>query len=241
VSDTSRWVAGVDGCRAGWVVVWHPLDAKQSARVAIFATFADVLAMPEKPAIIAIDIPIGLPGITGPGGRSCDAEVRKFLGVRASSLFSVPSRSAVYSADYGAACAEAARTSDPPRKISKQAFNLFPKMREVDALMTPDIQGRVVECHPEFAFLRLNGSLALEHSKKSLHGAQLRRDLLVRAGYPSNVFDRVSFRKMDACEDDVIDAFAAASVACDILHGKAQRVPEYPEIDSKGLRMEIWG
>ncbi|PPC87856.1 MAG: hypothetical protein CTY31_05225 [Hyphomicrobium sp.] len=241
MNDESAWVAGVDGCRAGWVVVWHPLDAKQSARVAIFATFADVLAMPEKPAVIAIDIPIGLPDITGPGGRSCDAAVRKFLGVRASSLFSVPSRSAVYSADYGAACTQASRTSDPPRKISKQAFNLFPKMRELDGLMTPDIQGRVVECHPEFVFWRLNGSLALEHSKKSSHGARSRRDLLVRAGYPSAVFDRVSFRRKDACKDDVIDAFAAASVACDILRGKARRVPVCPEIDRKGLRMEIWG
>lgn len=241
MSDTSEWVAGVDGCRAGWVVVWHPVDAKQCARVAIFATFADVLAMPEKPAVIAIDIPIGLPDITGQGGRSCDSAARKFLGARASSLFSVPSRSAVYSADYSAACAEAARTSHPPRKISKQAFNLFPKMREVDSLMTPDIQGRVVECHPEFVFWRLNGSLALEHSKKSTQGAQSRRALLVRAGYPSAVFDGVSFRKMDACDDDVIDAFAAASVACDILRGKAQRVPEFPDIDSKGLKMEIWG
>lgn len=239
--DSLPWVAGVDGCRAGWVVVWHPLDAKQHARVAIFSTFSDVLAIPEKPEVIAIDIPIGLPDMTGPGGRSCDAAVRKFLGVRAASLFSVPSRSAVYSDDYGAACAEASRTSHPPRKISKQAFNLFPKMREVDALMTPDIQRRVVECHPEFVFWRLNDSRALEHSKKSYEGAQSRRALLVRAGYPSAVFDRVSLRKKDACDDDVIDAFAAASVACDILRGKAQRVPVCPEIDRKGLKMEIWG
>lgn len=241
MSDTSAWVAGVDGCRAGWEAVWHPLDAKQNARVAIFATFADVLAMPEKPTIIAIDIPIGLPDMTGPGGRSCDAAVRKFLGARAASLFSVPSRTAVYSDDYGAACAEAVRTSDPQRKISKQAFNLFPKMREVDALMTPAIQRRVVECHPEFVFFRLNGSLPLQHSKATIEGATMRRDLLMRADYPVDMFDRVSLRKGDAREDDVIDAFAAASVACDILRGKAQCVPNCPEIDSKGLRMEIWG
>ena len=47
------------------------------------------------------------------------------------------SRSAVLAEDYRAACAAALATSDPPRKIARQAFMLFPKVRELDALMTP--------------------------------------------------------------------------------------------------------
>ena len=88
---------------------------------------------------------------------------------------------------------------------------------------------------------RLNGSQPLQHSKATIEGATMRRDLLMRADYPGDMFDRVSLRKGDAREDDVIDAFAAASVASDIYCGKAMRMPDSPEIDSKGLRMEIWG
>ena len=78
-------------------------------------------------------MPIGLPERTGYGGREAENCVRPLLGARQSSVFSVPSRAAVYAQDYAQACAVALSTSDPPRKISKQLFNIAPKIREVDA------------------------------------------------------------------------------------------------------------
>jgi predicted RNase H-like nuclease len=242
----ARWIAGVDGCRAGWIVVLHPIGEPQSARAELCPRFADILALVEQPVIVAIDVPIGLPDQSGPGGRLCDNEARKPLGARQSSVFAVPARAAVFEADYAAACATALRHSDPPRKVSKQAFNLFPKIREVDALMTPALQTRVVECHPELAFWRLNGRDSIQLPKKMKSqpnpaGLDLRRELLVTAGYLPALFSGHRWRRSDAGADDLIDACVNAAAAEAIALGQAYRVPDTPPLDSKGLRMEIWG
>ncbi len=237
----NAWVAGVDGCRGGWIVVLRPAGDPAKALVRLVPQFRDVLELPEAPIMIAIDIPIGLPDISGLGGRRCDIEARRPLGARKSSVFAVPARAAVAELDYGAACRAAQRHSDPPRKISKQTFNLFAKIREVDALMTPALQDRVRECHPELVFWRLNGQRPLELPKKVNDGLALRRRLLVQAGYPNAIFSRQSIPKSAAGADDVIDAFANATAAADMVLGTAHRVPDTPLCDGRGLRMEIWG
>src|SRR4051794_25992499 len=107
------WLAGVDGCRGGWVAAfWRP-DGREVA-VRVVPRFADVLDAPEHPIIVTVDMPIGLPGRVGPAGRGPESAVRPLLGARQSSVFSVPSRSAVYADGYGEACRLAAATSDPP-------------------------------------------------------------------------------------------------------------------------------
>src|SRR5262245_14420927 len=66
--------AGVDGCRAGWLVVLaHPLarDA-QEHQVTLCARFEDVLALLPTSVVSAVDIPIGLLAEQQPGGRDCD-------------------------------------------------------------------------------------------------------------------------------------------------------------------------
>jgi predicted RNase H-like nuclease len=164
--SAGRWVAGVDGCRGGWLVVMRPLDDPTAARALLVPAFADVLALDPAPAVVGIDMPIGLPRVAGRGGRTADIEARANLGARQSSVFAVPSRSAVMRTDYREACTEALATSDPPRKVSKQCYNLFPKIREIDALLTPNLQRRVFEIHPELAFWAMNGDRPLELPKK---------------------------------------------------------------------------
>ncbi|TIP62247.1 MAG: DUF429 domain-containing protein, partial [Mesorhizobium sp.] len=50
-------------------------------------------------------------------------------------------------------------TSDPPRGVSIQAFGIFAKIREIDAVLIarPELRRRIFESHPEVAFCRLNG------------------------------------------------------------------------------------
>jgi predicted RNase H-like nuclease len=48
----------------------------------IAATFSDLLALPEAPHVIAIDMPIGLPDRTTIGGRAPDIAARAKLGRR---------------------------------------------------------------------------------------------------------------------------------------------------------------
>ena len=242
----ARWVAGVDGCRGGWIAVLRPVDDPEAARVQIFASFAEILDAPEALHMIAVDIPIGLPEIANAGGRTCDAAARQVLGARRSSVFSVPARAAVWQQTYGEACRLAMQHSDPPRKISKQIYNIFPKIREVDAVMTPTLQARVVECHPEVAFWRLNERTPLDLPKKiksrpCAAGLAVRRELLIGAGYPAQFFSSLSCRKSIAGADDLLDAMVNATAAAGILHGTAVRFPLEPPADCKGLRMEIWG
>jgi predicted RNase H-like nuclease len=73
------WVAGVDGCRNGWVVALIRVDGGQ-ARVRRVDRFSDIEALPEDPNIIAVDIPIGLPDRIGAGGRGPEHAVRRLLG-----------------------------------------------------------------------------------------------------------------------------------------------------------------
>lgn len=243
--SSSAYVAGVDGCRGGWLVALRLLDDPAAAALKVLATFAEVLDLPERPLLIAVDMPIGLPAATGAGGRGPDRLARANLGQRQSSVFAMPSRAAVMTTDYAAACRIALATSDPPRKISKQAFNLFPKIREIDALMTPELQERVVECHPELVFWSLNGRQPLLLPKKvrsraNPAGLSERRALLAAAGYPDRLLGASPFPAATAGADDVLDALANSWAAARIASGVAIRFPSEPERDERGLRIEIW-
>ena len=158
---------GVDGCPGGWIAAFVR-PAGDDCVIAVYPHFAEVLTAHNTPAIVAVDIPIGLPEQAGHCGRAAEYAVRPWLGQRQSSVFAVPSRTAVYAPDYGAACHAALATSQPPRKVSKQLFNISPKIREVDAILRADakLTTRVFEVHPELAFWRLNGERPLSEAKK---------------------------------------------------------------------------
>jgi predicted RNase H-like nuclease len=238
------WIAGVDGCRSGWIVAFAGAGL-DDVRVCVVATFADIFAAPEQPQLVAVDIPIGLPAHIGPQGRGPERAVRALLGDRQSSVFAVPSRSAVYAPDYGAACRVALETSDPPKKVSKQLFMIGPKIREVDETLRnkPGLIGRVFEVHPEVAFWRLNGDRALPEPKKvkgRLYGPGLavRRDLLARHDFPEAVTQQAA--PAGAAADDFLDALACAAIGRRILAGTATPFPNPPLRDEFGLPVAIW-
>ena len=121
-------IAGIDGCPAGWISVIHPPGFPSYAELKFFEHFRKLLKYQPALQVIAVDIPIGLP-ITGTtGGRNADRLARAKLGERQSAVFAVPSRATVACDDYRDACQAALVTSDPPRKVSKQTFNIFPKI-----------------------------------------------------------------------------------------------------------------
>ncbi|MBH0238055.1 DUF429 domain-containing protein [Methylobrevis albus] len=237
-------VAGVDGCPGGWIAVFRRADGSGTPSVRVVKTFRDVLDGPEQPAVVAVDMPIGLPERIGPGGRGPERLVRPLLGPRQSSVFSVPARSAVEAPDYAAACAAALATSEPPRKVSKQAFHLFPKIREIDALLVADagLRDRVFEVHPEVAFWRLAGGRPMATPKKvkgavNPEGIAERRALLARHGFdPAFLAARPP---RGAALDDYVDACVCAVIAGRILAGTAEAFPAEDLRDARGLRIAI--
>jgi predicted RNase H-like nuclease len=243
------WVAGIDGCRAGWVVVLveHKAGVVRHHHITLYPSFADVLAIHPKPRVIAIDIPIGLLDRPDPGGRECDRQARKLLSRRASSIFSPPTRPMLEATGYDQVRSQG---------LSIQSFNVLPKIREVDRLMTPDVQRRVHEAHPELAFAALAGT-PMRYNKKTLEGREERRkvfeSLFHRRGEKSpftSLFEKKGKRKAPGdfdkyfprsrvAPDDILDACALAWTALCISGGQANRVPDRRQIDRKGLRMEI--
>ncbi|MEJ8475851.1 DUF429 domain-containing protein [Roseibium algae] len=237
------WVAGVDGCKAGWIAVFRNLKDPAATRLHVFAEFPDLLKFDPPAQVIAVDMPIGLPERVGAGGRAPEKSVRPLLGQRQSSVFSVPSRAAVYTEDYRDACEISLKTSEPPRKISKQAFYLFPKIREIDAVMHPDMESRVFEVHPELAFWRLNGEAEMSLPKKikgraNAPGLNQRRDLLVSYGFDQAFLDQKPPR--GAGRDDLLDAAANSLIAGRIQFGEAEPFPKSFTRDVRGLRIAIW-
>ncbi|MEP3045590.1 MAG: DUF429 domain-containing protein [Roseibium sp.] len=236
-------VAGVDGCKAGWVAVLRSLRDPAQIRFEVFSNFSDLLSDQLHLSVIAVDMPIGLPDFIGPNGRGAEKAARSHLGMRQSSVFSVPSRAAVYEDDYRTSCDTSLKTSEPPRMVSKQCFYLFPKIREIDELMTPALEKQVHEVHPELAFWRLNGECEMSLPKKvksraNPEGLDQRRDLLVSKGLPKEFLNQ---RPPKGCgRDDLLDAAANSLIAERIHLGLAEPFPNEFQRDSKGLRMAIW-
>jgi predicted RNase H-like nuclease len=151
------WVAGVDGCRGGWFVVLRNLKTG-AVHHRLAKRFAEVLAMPEAPRIIAVDMPIGIPDAAAAGGRAADRAARAALtGTgRAASVFSPPVRAALRAEGYAAADAANRASSPAGIGLSKQAYNIAPRIREVDAVIGPAEQDRVRESFPELAFAEMS-------------------------------------------------------------------------------------
>ena len=157
----------------------------------------------------------------------------------------MPSRAAVYAGDYAAACAAALATSDPPRKVSKQCFHIFPRIREIDALLraAPAWRDRIVESHPEGVFMALNGWRPLQYPKKVKSrphppGLDERRALLAAAGLDRDLLEARPPRGAGA--DDVLDALACLVLAERRAAGRAVPLPSPPGRDSHGLPIAIW-
>lgn len=224
--------AGVDGCRGGWVALVVEADGRPR-ELRFVERLADLLT-PDL-ALAAVDMPTGFPDIAQKGGRDCERAARAALPGKTSSVFSAPSRKALGNRDYRTACAKNGNGIG----LSKQAFNLFPKMRELDALVRAKPRCRIVEAHPELAFARLAGTPVLA-KKKTAEGRAARLALLAAAGLPE-IADWLDLlpRKLVA-PDDSIDAAVLALTALRVARGQAECFPARPAKDRFGIPMAIW-
>lgn len=230
-------LCGIDGCRAGWVIA----SSGPGLRALDFRVVSDLRgafrAAAAGRAVLAVDIPIGL---AAPGPRAADVEARRFLGApRAASVFPSPSRAALGARSYVEACARNLRASG--RRISVELWNILPKIAEADRLVTPALQARVREVHPEVTFAVLAGrARGLEHSKKTRAG-QRERLAILRRFVPRFDLERVRRRlgRAAVARDDILDAVALLVSARRIHAGRARVFPRAPERDRRGLRMEI--
>jgi predicted RNase H-like nuclease len=273
-------LVGVDGCRAGWVAASSEVaDGRVSSlpepSFSIVRSFRALLdGLRGQRALICVDIPIGLPGGAprADGRRRADGEARAFLGPRrAVSVFSAPCRPTLAARSYREACDLEVRVRGGGKGLSHEAYNIIPKIRDVDTVIRPEHQAplgeeravRVREAHPEVTFAALAGAgqrgHGLVHSKrgcKACRGTtcpgETDRLALLRTFVPD--FDpRVARQELlrehqrgpglsgpIVGRDDVVDAVACLVTALRIVAGQALTLPAGgPELDARGLRMEI--
>jgi predicted RNase H-like nuclease len=155
-------VVGVDGWTGGWVAA---AVVEKRLSWSVHTTITDVLSAYPS-ALIGVDMPIGLPQA---GYRDCDLAARDYLGPARSSIFLTPTRAK-------AALWHPTAAHPIGENISRQMWNLLPKVAEIDAIMTPRLQLQVAEVHPECSFRTLTGETL--DSKKTGRGVGQRLEAL---------------------------------------------------------------
>lgn len=185
-------------------------------------------------AMVALDMPMGL---SASGPRRCDIETRARLGRRGSSVFVTPPRPLLNCPTHREAV-ELGRAVDG-RGLSIQAFNLLPKIAQVDeALGDPPetiLLERVFEAHPESAFAELAGH-PLTTRKRTGEGRQERLALLSAVfADGTELLDR---RHRGAAGDDVLDAAILVRTAHRVITGDAV-ILGGGDHDERGIPMRV--
>jgi predicted RNase H-like nuclease len=163
---------------------------------------------------------------------------RKLLGKpRSNSVFPPPIRPALPASTYREAYEISCEGHG--KGISRQTFAIVPKIREVDGVMTPQLQRLIFEVQPELCFWKLNDGRSLQHKKTSMEGRKERFELLAPQ-YPiiGELLARLS--RKEAAPHDLLDAAAAAWTAGRLADGLACRAVQLEEVDEKGLLMNIF-
>jgi len=224
-------IAGFDGCKSGWLSV--EADSDLSKAELHFAPNWDSAKRDAK--IIAVDMPIG---VSQRGVRQCEVEARKLLSPYASRVFKTLPRGALRFAQSEWNAANQWSKAQGFGGLSKQIWNIRPKINEIDRVIRPQDQARVYEAHPELAFARLNGGQALD-SKHTPEGLRARKRLLALNGFTNLDNWLQQLRGNGAKADDLFDACVLVLTARNILHRKANHLPKITERDARGLRMSI--
>jgi predicted RNase H-like nuclease len=221
-------VAGIDGCKAGWIVVL--LDERKRGDFVVVRTLAELAAL--GPSLAMIDMPIGLPET---GYRGCDIAARRLLPKCQSRVFLGARRPLL---DRMASFQDANAWAKADGKgLSVQMFNILPKIEQLDDF----VRGAplpMYETHPELVFARLNGGVPLV-GKKTPAGFEARLALLQRQGLCGVESWLPRLRGSGAGRDDLLDAYACALAAFDAANGIFRRVTETPQVDRRGLAMQI--
>ena len=199
-------VAGVD--LAGGALAVVVLEESRVVEAFRCETFADALLVDA--GVIGVDIPIGIPDS---GARPADEAARRFVGPRASSVFTTPVRPVLEAETYEEARRVAVERTG--KSVSAQSYALRRRILEVDEYAHED--ERVIEVHPEVSFRELAHRPLL--SKRGTDGLVERRALLEEAGLevPSSV-PRIA-------EPDLLDATIVAWSARRYALGEAVPLP----------------
>ena len=219
-------LCGVEPVPHGWLIVSAKLQGINMfpEPPQVMRSFIEILDYVPPFEVVAVHIPIGLPSDWIAGGRLCDRLARHLLGSRrGAAIMSPPPRSAL---------------ADPAgRGLSAIGRSLLPKIREVHENVASYHQRTVFEVHPELGFYQLNADTPLGSGKHTRAGLEERISLLAER---INGFDRiVDYRPAGVRIETLLDAAVDVWTARRIAARAVARLPEAPEWNEDGLRMEL--
>lgn len=224
-----REIIGIDGCPSGWILAYF----RESHIIFEVIKSLEELNKKKNELYIGIDIPVNL---QIKHQRVADKEARKLLKNRASTIFSAPSIRALKAPTYREACEINFKFTG--KKISKQSWNLFSKIKDVQLAKErkPSLHF-FFEVHPELSFMALNKMCLVDISKKKELGKKIRLDL-INSIYPFFNFNdvRKKFKLKDVADDDILDVIAILWSTKRIVDNIAQAVPE----NSKDNNLKIF-
>ena len=223
------WIAGVDGCKGGWIAVYEDTDSGQlDCRVGRW--FKDVMTSHAPLAAVAVDMPIGLR--EDKEGRECDIEAREILKARRSSIFPAPAAGVI---DLFRKRGQkewkepsAYKCATKIKGLSKQSFNLVPKISEVARYLEghPREQRRIHESHPEVSFAAMKsgktGSFDPMHHPKKTFGGLVERRALLTAFFGAR-FEEFEARAVDYRLRKIPLSRSAVSVGLFFLESSCRR------------------
>jgi predicted RNase H-like nuclease len=221
-------LAGADGYRKRWIAAID--EGGGATRIELVDTVAELIGS-QQLELLLIDVPIGL---MDAGPRQADVRARRMIGPRRSSVFAAPIRPMLGATSYREACD--IRYGIEGKRCSKQLFHIIPLIRQLDELVTPDLQERVREGHPEVSFTALGGAPMAAAKLKPEGRAQ--RLALLRKEFPDLDANIERFGRRGAMVD-ILDAYVLLWSARRIAAGRGSSIPAEPEHDRRGLRAEI--
>ncbi len=198
----------------------------------VVPTFLEVLDYKPAFQVVALFSPVGLLDDPGSRGRTCDRQARALLGrPRNAAVLSAPVRASLKCDTY-----PEAKEANGGR-LSAVGWRMLKRTAEVHEQMAPYWQRTVSEVHPELTFMQLNDERPVRFSKHTRAGQDERRALL--EGHMPGVERIINEKIRGATSAALLDAAACLWTARRIIARGVVHLPEHPEWDSEGIRMEF--
>lgn len=225
---------GIDGCKGGWIIAVY-----ETGKLCVekYVSVEDIFEKYPKFENAFIDMVIGLP--SSAADIRPDEDAKKILKGRKSTIFSVPSRQALY--EETEKNQKEANIAALGKSLSSQTLCIIPKMRELDQFLDKhkNYANVIQESHPEVCFARLNGTVVMT-KKKEYEGLVQRVAILKK--YLSELtveYVKEKARTLKCKADDIVDAIVLVVTANLNSQGLCETIPENVMEDAKGLKMQM--
>lgn len=229
--------AGINGCKAGWLLVSFTEGA---AKYAVLHGRDELEKTFSKYGRIFINIPIGLEDSLYE--RNCDQLLKTTLGRDyADDVVSPPVRSVLDAPSYAEANFTTFETTG--KNLALRAWNITQKIKDVDSILRahPAYAEKVLESSPELLFQKLNGGMI--YQKPNLKkGIKHRLELIkAREAIADDFFREIKeqFRRSEVDEHDIVNAFVLAYFAKLSTEKDVLSLPETIIPDARGMKKAI--